>query len=47
MVTYMSYSELFSWVFFEIIWSDCLAQLTEIQTEEEKAEVIKKKLKAP
>ena len=46
MVTCASYSKLVSWEFFEIVWSDYLTKLTEMQTGQEKAEVIEKKLNA-
>ena len=46
MVTYTSYSKLFSSAFFEITRSDCFAQVTEVQTGQEKAKAIKRKLNA-
>ena len=46
MVAYKTYCKLFSWAFFEIVLSDCLAQLTEMQTGKERTEAIEKKLNA-
>ena len=42
LVTFTSHSELFSCTFFEIIWSDYFAELTEMQTGQGKAEAIKR-----